>query len=230
MILVSLPLPWGEGCDFDFSPSPLGRGGTARRGVRGFFAGDAFMAMEVSGARDFDGILWPIQYSHGKCISVRGLFSGAISQRQSYVINLNGAGRYRCLVQSEIVVTGPPPIFLSLHQSLSLLDSDACTPGVRRIPSRATQSDPHMGVATQVTRCLTGRVVGAVREPPSRKRAPSVSRALREAPLQTQSATDAAAKAVRASGPASKHSRRVEIPTAAAKPPTRLEANRIQVR
>src|SRR5271157_513792 len=25
------PLPLGEGCDFDFYPSPLGRGGTARR-------------------------------------------------------------------------------------------------------------------------------------------------------------------------------------------------------
>ena len=39
------PSPLGEGCDVDFSPSPLGRVGTARRGVRGFFAGDAFMAM-----------------------------------------------------------------------------------------------------------------------------------------------------------------------------------------
>jgi hypothetical protein len=27
--------------------------------VRGFLAGDAFMAMEVSGARDFDGTLHP---------------------------------------------------------------------------------------------------------------------------------------------------------------------------
>ena len=31
------------------------RAGSARRAVRGFFAGDAFMAMEVSGARDFNG-------------------------------------------------------------------------------------------------------------------------------------------------------------------------------
>ena len=40
-LLRRAPSPLGEGCDFDFSPSPLGRGGTARRGVRGFFAGDA---------------------------------------------------------------------------------------------------------------------------------------------------------------------------------------------
>jgi hypothetical protein len=47
--------------------------------------------------------------SHGQCFPVRGLFSGAISQRQSYVINLNGAGSSRWLVQSKIVVTGSPP-------------------------------------------------------------------------------------------------------------------------
>jgi hypothetical protein len=33
----------------------MGGGGTARRGVRGFFAGDAFVAKEVCYARDFDG-------------------------------------------------------------------------------------------------------------------------------------------------------------------------------
>jgi hypothetical protein len=43
-ILISIPLPWGEG-------------GTARRGVRGFFARDAIMAMEVCDARNFDGTL-----------------------------------------------------------------------------------------------------------------------------------------------------------------------------
>ena len=49
------PPPLGERCDFDLSPSPLGRGGTARRGVRGLFEGDEFVPMEVSGARDFEG-------------------------------------------------------------------------------------------------------------------------------------------------------------------------------
>jgi hypothetical protein len=44
-LLRRAPSPLGEGYDVDFSPSPLGRVGTARRGVRGFFAGDAFMAM-----------------------------------------------------------------------------------------------------------------------------------------------------------------------------------------
>src|ERR1019366_718362 len=43
--------------------------------------------------------------SHRQCISVRGLFSGVLSQGQSYRIDLNGAGRQRCLVQREIVVT-----------------------------------------------------------------------------------------------------------------------------
>src|SRR5271157_3114003 len=41
------PLPLGEGCDFDFYPSPLGRGGTARRWVRGLFHPPS----------DFDGTL-----------------------------------------------------------------------------------------------------------------------------------------------------------------------------
>ena len=41
------PLPLGEGCDFDFYPSPLGRGGTARRWVRGLFHRPS----------DFDGTL-----------------------------------------------------------------------------------------------------------------------------------------------------------------------------
>jgi hypothetical protein len=56
-LLRRAPSPLGEGCDSDFLPSPLGRGGTARRGVRGFFAGDAFIAMEVSGPCDFDATL-----------------------------------------------------------------------------------------------------------------------------------------------------------------------------
>src|SRR5271157_183738 len=48
------PLPLGEGCDFDFYPSPRGRGGTARRWVRGLFHPPS----------DFDGTLkdhlrWP---------------------------------------------------------------------------------------------------------------------------------------------------------------------------
>jgi hypothetical protein len=55
--------------------------------------------------------------SHGQCFPVRGLFSGAISQGPSYVINLNGAGRHGCLVQSKIAVAGPPPILRPLHQS-----------------------------------------------------------------------------------------------------------------
>jgi hypothetical protein len=46
------------------------------------------------------------------------LFSGAIPQSKSHVINLNGARRHRCLVQSEIVVTRPPPILRPLHQPL----------------------------------------------------------------------------------------------------------------
>jgi len=54
-----VPSPLGEGCDFDFSPSPVGRGGTARRGVRGFFAGGTFKATEVCDARDFNGTLPP---------------------------------------------------------------------------------------------------------------------------------------------------------------------------
>jgi len=55
------------------------------------------------------GLLLAKQAGSGQCFPVRGLFSGAISQGQSYVINLNGAGRHRCLVQREIVVNGPPP-------------------------------------------------------------------------------------------------------------------------
>src|SRR5271157_3592929 len=42
------PLPLGEGCDFDFYPSPVGRGATASRWVRGLFHPPA----------DFDGILF----------------------------------------------------------------------------------------------------------------------------------------------------------------------------
>jgi hypothetical protein len=47
-LLRRAPSPLGEGCDSDFSPSPLGRGGTARRGVRGFFAGDALNRSRIA--------------------------------------------------------------------------------------------------------------------------------------------------------------------------------------
>src|SRR5271157_1660048 len=40
-------------------PSPPGRGGTARRWVRGPFVGDISIALEVFYARDFDGALGP---------------------------------------------------------------------------------------------------------------------------------------------------------------------------
>jgi hypothetical protein len=46
--------------------------------------------------------------SHGQRISDRGLFSCAIPQWQSHIINLDGTRRHRCLVQSQIVVTRPP--------------------------------------------------------------------------------------------------------------------------
>ena len=35
----------------------MGREGTARQGVRGFFAGDVLAALEVGGTHDFDGTL-----------------------------------------------------------------------------------------------------------------------------------------------------------------------------
>jgi hypothetical protein len=54
--------------------------------------------------------------SHGQRFSDRGLFSSAIPQWQSHVINLNRASRYRCLVQSKIVVTRTTPILPPLHQ------------------------------------------------------------------------------------------------------------------
>ena len=57
-------------------------GGTARR-VRGFFAGDAFMATEVSGARDFDGT------------PDLGLFACPIPWRQPHYVNRDGARRCR---------------------------------------------------------------------------------------------------------------------------------------
>jgi len=40
-----------------------------------------------------------------------GLFSCAIPQGQSHVINLDGTRRHRCLVQSKIVVTRPTQVF-----------------------------------------------------------------------------------------------------------------------
>ena len=54
--------------------------------------------------------------SHGQRFSDRGLFSCAIPQGQSHVINLDGTRRHRCLVRSKIVVTRPPPILPPLHQ------------------------------------------------------------------------------------------------------------------
>jgi hypothetical protein len=51
VILISSPLPWGEGVPPPaFSPAGVGR-------VRGLFAGDAYMALEVCDIRDFDGTL-----------------------------------------------------------------------------------------------------------------------------------------------------------------------------
>src|SRR5208337_2938091 len=47
--------------------------------------------------------------SGGQRFSDRGLFSCAIPQGQSHVINLDGTRRRRSLVQSKIVVTRPPP-------------------------------------------------------------------------------------------------------------------------
>ena len=42
---------------FDFLSLSRGRGGTARRWVRGLFADDAFVALYVCGTLDFDGAL-----------------------------------------------------------------------------------------------------------------------------------------------------------------------------
>jgi len=44
---------------FDFLSLSGGRGGTARRWVRGLFADDAFVALYVCGTLDFDGALTP---------------------------------------------------------------------------------------------------------------------------------------------------------------------------
>jgi hypothetical protein len=43
--------------------------------VRGFFAGDAFMAIEACGARDFDGTLADWQWWYGR--ELRGMLDGA---------------------------------------------------------------------------------------------------------------------------------------------------------
>jgi hypothetical protein len=53
--------------------------------------------------------------SHGQCFSDRGFFSCPISGRQGYVVNLNGARRYRGLVQGKIVAR-PPPILRPLDR------------------------------------------------------------------------------------------------------------------
>ncbi len=55
-LLRRAPSPLGESCYFDLYPSPLGRGCPATSGrVRGFFVGDAYMALEACDPRDFDG-------------------------------------------------------------------------------------------------------------------------------------------------------------------------------
>jgi len=69
-LLRRAPSPLGEGCDFDFRPrllrggvfdfypSPLGRGCPGISGrVRGLFAGDASMDLEVCVTRDISGTL-----------------------------------------------------------------------------------------------------------------------------------------------------------------------------
>ena len=52
---------------------------------------------------------------HGQSSPERGLFSCPMPQRQPHVVKLDGARRYRRLVQSKIVVTRPSPIFRPLH-------------------------------------------------------------------------------------------------------------------
>ena len=54
---VGHPLPWERAVILISCPLPWGEGGPQGGGVRGFFAGDAFIAMKVSGACDFDGTL-----------------------------------------------------------------------------------------------------------------------------------------------------------------------------
>lgn len=45
----------------------------------------------------------------------------ASAQRQSHVVNLDGARRYGRLVQRKIAVTRPPPVFRLLHQPFPTL-------------------------------------------------------------------------------------------------------------
>jgi hypothetical protein len=54
--------------------------------------------------------------SRGQSSPDRELFSCPMPQRQPRVVNLNGARRYRRLVQSIIVATRPPLILRTLHQ------------------------------------------------------------------------------------------------------------------
>src|SRR5208337_1386853 len=57
-LLRRAPSPLGEGCYLDLYPSPLGRGCPGMSGrVRGLFAGDTFMAMDVCEIGDSDGAL-----------------------------------------------------------------------------------------------------------------------------------------------------------------------------
>ena len=141
--------------------------------------------------------------SHGQCFPVRGLFSGAISQGQSYVVNLNGAGRHGCLIHCEIVVTGPPPIFRPLHQSL-----------LHRIQMHVIQALTEFLFVSHKTvpkLMLPQRPLGT---PPRVQSQRHDLFGVIQRPAR--SATETAAKSVRGSGQASKHNRRAEIPTAAA--------------
>jgi hypothetical protein len=76
-LLRRAPSPLGEGCDFDFYPSPLGRGGTARRWVRGLFAGDEYMAVDVCGTRGCDGTLHLSGFRHA--LQAPGVYTGCAS-------------------------------------------------------------------------------------------------------------------------------------------------------
>jgi len=56
---IGHPLPWERAVILISLPLPWEREDRKAGGVRGFFAGDAFMAMELCDARDFDETLHP---------------------------------------------------------------------------------------------------------------------------------------------------------------------------
>src|SRR5208337_3561083 len=64
--------------------------------------------------------------SGGQRFSDRGLFSCAIPPWQSHVINLDGTRRHRCLVQSKIVVTRPPPEEPTVRTALTVATRYTC--------------------------------------------------------------------------------------------------------